>query len=320
MREKFISSNTSVLDFSQYKSVELKHGMITLDAFGEKSTSTTTYFNYLSFINDPVGYVATNKIGLNSLQSMTIRRSMKTVKGDSAFTSLKTLGRWSVAIGSDITHLGVYKGVCNKSPKDLPIIGYNSAFEILDEDPSLSNIVDNLDISVDIPGTYYIQQYFTTASTAVANTDICFYNCSNPANDFWNSSSGGGANYARTTGSLFSGQRKAYVQMAPLNGDFVPDPASQLHIIYINGNSTAGIKENYLSKINVAPSIPSDNIFITNSDVNGTFKITDVDGKVVLFGEFQNNTTISVSNLSVGMYFLTLKDNKVSSTRKFIKQ
>ncbi len=202
--------NTPVLDFSQYAALELKHGTSTIDAFGEKSTIVVGYFSYILFLQDPVAYAATNKIGLSSLQSIDIRRSMLTKKGDTSFVSVRVFGKWSVAMGNDVSHLGVYKGTCNRTPKDLPIIGYIYSYQSIDEDFTLSNQFDDLDLTVDVPGTYLVNQAYVSPTTANVNVDVCFFNCTAFTTDYWNSTSAipPGANYLRTTNNLFFGQKK----------------------------------------------------------------------------------------------------------------
>lgn len=312
--------NSPSLDFSPYVALELKYGSTTVDAFGEKSTMVVSFFNYLLFINDPIAYVASNKIGLNSLQAIDIRRGLLVKQGVSTFVSLNVFGKWSVAPGNDLTNLGKYKGTCNRSPEDLPIMGYIYAIKIIDEDYSLSNPIDDLDLTVDVPGTYLVNEAYVPPTNST-NVEVCFFSCTSFVNDYWNSSGPNpGANYLKTNNNLFIGQKKAYVQMTTVNSDFTPDPGGLLHLTYINGNKMAGIKENYLSTVKIAPSLTTDKITIKNTAYEGIYKVIDVNGKVVLNNSFSNNTTIDVSELANGMYFLIMQYQEDIATRKFIKQ
>ncbi len=75
--------------------------------------------------------------------------------------------------------------------------------------------------------------------------------------------------------------------------------------------------ENEKFEITLYPNPSYDNIFIQSSTNFFSFSILDLSGSLVLSGNAQN--TIDISNLISGTYFLTLKNDDIRVTKRFIK-
>jgi hypothetical protein len=81
--------------------------------------------------------------------------------------------------------------------------------------------------------------------------------------------------------------------------------------------STTGIEK--IERVNVAvyPNPANETLYVDNKQIE-TYTITDVSGKEVLKGILE--TSINLSELNSGVYFITLIGDKVHSTQKLIKQ
>lgn len=95
---------------------------------------------------------------------------------------------------------------------------------------------------------------------------------------------------------------------------------------YIWGNktgsawhSTVGINDTETNDTEIIfyPNPVDDFINLRNIET-GKYQILDLNGKVILSGEF-NNSKIGVSHLNTGIYFMILKTNKKIHTSKFVK-
>ena len=79
------------------------------------------------------------------------------------------------------------------------------------------------------------------------------------------------------------------------------------------------VNENIENNINIYPNPANDIIYVQSNSVKSTYQISNISGKTVLSGKFDNNQKIDVSELSKGVYFISVntKDNKI--VKKIVK-
>jgi hypothetical protein len=107
----------------------------------------------------------------------------------------------------------------------------------------------------------------------------------------------------------------------PVRKGFVDGTITKFDLIPL---LTIGIKENQLSLDGVFlypnPTNGTLNIKLNEGMKNMQYRIFDVSGKLVGYGKlFSTFNTISVNNLSAGMYFIEIFDNKNRASTKFVK-
>lgn len=83
---------------------------------------------------------------------------------------------------------------------------------------------------------------------------------------------------------------------------------------------TTGIVEETLPNINIYPNPSKDWIKIDGISEVSDVQIFDVTGKLVLSQEYQVDDKIDISNLTVGMYILNIRNSEGVSSKKIIKQ
>jgi hypothetical protein len=83
---------------------------------------------------------------------------------------------------------------------------------------------------------------------------------------------------------------------------------------------TTGIIEETLPNINIYPNPSKDWIKIDGITELSDVQIFDVTGKLVLQQEYQVDDRIDISNLTVGMYILNIRNSEGVSSKKIIKQ
>lgn len=105
---------------------------------------------------------------------------------------------------------------------------------------------------------------------------------------------------------------------------FLEDAAGNRGEIYSINNaeagSTLGTEDFLLAGINIYPNpvLTTVNVALTVNDV--TYKLTAVNGQVLQKGSLKNgNNSIEMSNLSKGLYFLSIQTNDGVMTKKIIK-
>ena len=102
---------------------------------------------------------------------------------------------------------------------------------------------------------------------------------------------------------------------------------SMVHSLRLmNNNSTTGIKQNHIqTKFTISPN-PSNGLLNINfgRDINATIKIEVVDalGKILIVENHKdiNQTTVNVSDLNSGIYFIKITSGNNATTKKFIKE
>lgn len=83
---------------------------------------------------------------------------------------------------------------------------------------------------------------------------------------------------------------------------------------------TTGIVETSLPDINIYPNPSKDWIKIDGISEVSDVQIFDITGKLVLQQEYQIDDRIDISNLTVGMYILNIRNSEGVSSKKIIKQ
>ena len=209
-----------------------------------------------------------------------------------------------------------------KSREQYPTVGYALNSKTLNEKLSLGNNNDDLALVISNPtgSGFYLNQSLL-GGTALVNTHIR-YNGTSINSTSCMYTSGPNCDYARTLNNLFTGQKNiaSFIQQPTLN-DYNVDNASSQHIIYINGNSSVGVKEyNYeILPISIYPSVTSDILNVTGN-IDCKYSIISPDGKMVQAGDFYNVQTVDVSKLAAGMYIINFYNYSGTKTDKFIKQ
>jgi hypothetical protein len=320
-----MDADTTALDFSIYTEVKLVHKPTStvLDAFGMPLPQSFITFNYLLFMQDPEGYLATYDLTLADLDHIDLRRGFFVTKGTPVFNENDVIGTWAFYTGTDHTDLNKHNCLCNEKPGATPTVGYKYASKTLDEKTSLNNAVDDLDLLVSsYAGTpLYITQLLT-GGNAVVNTHIVYYqqNAPNPNNCSY-ANAGPNCTYARTLNNLFVGNKTINSVIQPSQfATFNVDPTTKSHAITIRGNGSTGVKEHDYSilPITIFPSTTSD-ILNVNGSIDCKYFITSLDGKQVQEGALYNSATINVSLLASGMYIINFYNYSGKKTDKFIK-
>lgn len=83
---------------------------------------------------------------------------------------------------------------------------------------------------------------------------------------------------------------------------------------------TTGVVESTLPDINIYPNPSKDWIKIDGLSEVSNIQIFDITGKLILSQEYQLDDRIDISNLTVGMYILNIRNSEGSSSKKIIKQ
>ena len=99
-------------------------------------------------------------------------------------------------------------------------------------------------------------------------------------------------------------------------------PVSMNWILTVNPPLSTGISNsNLASNFYMAPNPVSSELFISNDNHLGKVAVIDALGKIVLSmdANYSNQTTINVSSLTKGVYFIQANDGERIITKKFIK-
>lgn len=99
-------------------------------------------------------------------------------------------------------------------------------------------------------------------------------------------------------------------------------PVSMNWILTVNPPLSTGITASNLSNnFYIAPNPVSSELFISNDNHLGKVSVIDALGKIVLSldANYSNQTTINVSSLIKGVYFIQANDGERIITKKFIK-
>jgi hypothetical protein len=99
-------------------------------------------------------------------------------------------------------------------------------------------------------------------------------------------------------------------------------PVSMNWILTVNPPLSTGIStSNLTSNFYMAPNPVSSELFISNDTHLGKVSVIDALGKIVLAldANYSNQTTINVSSLMKGVYFIQANDGERIITKKFIK-
>ena len=83
---------------------------------------------------------------------------------------------------------------------------------------------------------------------------------------------------------------------------------------------TTGIIEETLPNVNIYPNPSKDWVKIDGISEVSDVQIFDITGKLVLLQEYQVDDRIDISNLTVGMYILNIRNSEGVSSKKIIKQ
>ncbi len=99
-------------------------------------------------------------------------------------------------------------------------------------------------------------------------------------------------------------------------------PSSQTLTWFLTIDATTGIQSyNEVSKLLVSPNPATNELFVASASHFGKVVIIDALGKTVLSHDanYSAQTTINISSLSKGVYFLQVSDGTNLTTKKFIK-
>jgi len=99
-------------------------------------------------------------------------------------------------------------------------------------------------------------------------------------------------------------------------------PVSMSWILIVNPPLSTGVSNsNLATNFYMAPNPVSSELFISNDNHLGKVSVIDALGKIVLLmdANYSNQTTINVSSLTKGVYFIQANDGERIITKKFIK-
>jgi hypothetical protein len=103
--------------------------------------------------------------------------------------------------------------------------------------------------------------------------------------------------------------------------DQINDPDINTHIVIEEASNTLSIENTLVDNLIMYPNPTKDflNLSFDNLLYNGNYTITDLSGKIILNSQLNSNK-IDVSNITNGIYFLSVTSEGVTQTQKFIKQ
>jgi len=109
------------------------------------------------------------------------------------------------------------------------------------------------------------------------------------------------------------------IQFVGVTGDFY---RSDIALDDISISDLTTIEEiNTVSSVKMYPNPANDELTISSNKKINNILITDVSGKVVeSYKPSSNQITLSVKNLAVGVYFITIKGEEVNETKRLIIQ
>jgi hypothetical protein len=201
----------------------------------------------------------------------------------------------------------------NDSIIQLFVIGQDSGIFVLD---TLSNsglyslfgiTIENCDIDYQTIDTMYI----------VSGTVI-----GNQLNLVWTIVDSTGTHTDSTLYDLFLGPGLYYVQI----GFYCPfksqnDFYSYTQLVYISdGSGTASVPESVQSIFEIYPNPTNDQVFVKFSGSEADLTVYDVQGKVVLKDQIQNQATVSLENFERGVYLFDFNNSQGHSIQRVVKQ
>ncbi len=91
--------------------------------------------------------------------------------------------------------------------------------------------------------------------------------------------------------------------------------------VVINGSETAGVNENVLSNLSVFPNPSKDVVNVTVDALVNAITVTDLNGRTVKTAKFDgvSEAQVNVSDLSAGIYMMTIASDKGTTTKKIVK-
>lgn len=116
----------------------------------------------------------------------------------------------------------------------------------------------------------------------------------------------------------------ANVRYSLVEYDYDPDLGEiTSQVTWLKALPTTSLEEVNLNTFSIYPNPAKDELTISSDDVAATYSLVDITGKRVLNGRTGSNgaTTINVSNLKRGVYFIKFFDNEnFIGTKKLVKQ
>lgn len=122
-----------------------------------------------------------------------------------------------------------------------------------------------------------------------------------------------------------TGEGEYYVVAAP---EFCPDSSSSNEtlpiIVTLNQDCELSVDNPKMEEVSLFPNPVQANLSVSFGGITGisSYRVLDATGKVILnntFSSGENSTTIDVSSLSAGFYFLQLQGENKSTVKRFIK-
>lgn len=119
---------TPYLDFENATILTLRHNGVALDKIGQDGIPTADSFDMVQFVANPFDYLNNYHLDLNDYQNIDVRRTLFATKGDTTMqSSIELLGNWAFFPEGDMSDIGHYTGVCNKTASQ-DIIGFWQSF------------------------------------------------------------------------------------------------------------------------------------------------------------------------------------------------
>ena len=207
-------------------------------------------------MQDPEAYLTQYGLELNDLQNIGIRRGTFVDVGTTAFTTANVLGKWAIFNANDHSDLNKHLCLCNIERATKPIVGYKYVSQTLDQDQSLNNWIDDLDLQWANPaGSISIEQKLQDGD-AVVGTHVSYDTQSNPKFCLF-AFFGTNCTYAKLLNNPFVGTKWINTVIQPATFlDYDVDAASSTHRIEIKGSSTVGLRKEKLNSLAFFPQSP----------------------------------------------------------------
>ncbi|WP_300662334.1 T9SS type A sorting domain-containing protein, partial [Fluviicola sp.] len=145
----------------------------------------------------------------------------------------------------------------------------------------------------------------------------------NTVNVIWNIVDSNGSNFDTTSYVLNNGNGVYWLQLSV----FCPNKSvgeyfTVTEAIYFNNGSvsTAGLADYKQNLFEVYPNPTSNQVRINFSGSDAELTVYDLQGKVVLKDQIQNQGTVSLENFERGVYLFAFKNSQGQSVQRVVKQ
>lgn len=321
----------------------MKNETTIIDRIGMNGPPTNDSFDYIAFLQNPVGYLSSIQLDVNDFYNITLRRGMLVDKGDPNFNSaLDMLGNWYYRLNNDMSDIGSHTCYCQRPANT--VIGFFQYETIL---PCIVNqtfdipiVTGNSNVNFNLPpGTRFKMEYKGGDLKICNNSSYPYpqrhfnwfvYNTNiNPPNsctdyEFYYETPNDHMKVIKTD-QLLNPTYSPHViyELISNYSSIIVDPARNTTKINLEPCWLySDVKDLFNQNTKSYPSITDDEIII-ESFADAEYYIYDITGKNCSTGYVkQGINNVDVSNYSIGAYIIKVKEPKYGSVKyfKFLKK